>query len=462
MLGFEGKVLADWCSGQWQGGCPKLIKKFCHDSRLVEPGDMFVAIAGERVDGHQYIATAEERGAVGALVRRNYVPAAGVKLPLLYVADPKKAVWSMAVNYRQTLSCRLVAITGSIGKTTVKEMIAAVLSRGGLTGRTKGNWNNDLGLPLSVLTLDGMARFGVFEVGTNHPGELAPLCDLLRPHIGVVTNVESVHLENFNSLAAIADEKATVLRSLPADGIGFVDKDGPFGGYLGKQCRGRVMTVTMQPGIDADFVGQLIGCDGDLLVREKATGAEVKCHLPLPGEHVRRNALLAVAVGRSLGISGADIAAALAAYRAPAMRWQEVALGGVQFINDAYNAHPVSMRAALQTFDRLPCSGRKWLVLGSMRELGPSERDDHLGLGSDVARGSWAGFLAVGDLAQLIALGAEQAGLEKEKIYCCHNTAEAVRLLQANVQAGDTVLLKASRREKLEEILHCWPESFSG
>ena len=203
---LDAKALALWTGGEWVGKPPHApVRGVTIDSRNLKPGQLFVAIRGERVDGHAYVAQALRDGAVAALVQRDLAASCQAAGPLLAVTDPRAALAALAAGYRASLSTAMIALTGSVGKTTVKEMTADILSALAPTARTRGNWNNDLGLPLSLLTLEKEHRFGVFEVGMNHPGELKPLCEMIRPRWGVITTIGPVHIEYFNSVRAIAD-----------------------------------------------------------------------------------------------------------------------------------------------------------------------------------------------------------------------------------------------------------------
>ena len=225
MPAFSAKDLSKWCGGTWRPSEPSAINGVCTDTRSLKPASLYVALRGPRHDGHDFVPQALTLGAAAAVVTDAYAAAHPPSAPLLCVRDTLKALGDIARGYRDALKAKIVAVTGSVGKTTVKEMIADVLARKGATTRSRGNWNNDIGLPLSMLAMEPGEEFGVFELGMNHPGELAPLCDMLRPDWGVVTNVGPVHLEFFDSVEAIGKEKATVLQRLPADGTAVVSRD---------------------------------------------------------------------------------------------------------------------------------------------------------------------------------------------------------------------------------------------
>lgn len=455
MPDFRPDQLAQWCDGQWTVSPPDVFHGIRTDSRAVRRGDLFVALKGPRHDGHDHIGEAFQRGALGALVCAERAAACQAGGPLLVVSDTAKALRNLARGYRDTWNAEIVAVTGSTGKTTVKEMIAAVLSQQGLTAKTLGNFNNDIGLPLSMLEAPPNARYGVFEVGMNHPGELRPLCDLLRPRWGIVTNIGPVHIEFFQSLEDIAREKSDVLRCLPADGIAVLDADSPFFALLRETTRARLLTIALVG--EADYRGEVLDAvQGEFAVREAATGARVVLRVTVPGRHNILNALFAVAVGRAHGAAWEQIDRALTEYKTPAMRWTVVEKAGIRWINDAYNANPMSMRAALETFQNMAVSGRRWLVLGGMRELGAREREEHEALGGLIASGAWDGLVTVGTLGALIGESARAHGMSCRRIYICENHEKAAEVLRAELKAGDAVLLKASRGEALEKVWEQW------
>lgn len=450
---FDAHELARWSAGSWTGPRPGNVSGFCIDSRVVQPGDLFVALPGDKADGHAYLPQAHTRGASAALVRRGTPPCG---LPLLEVEDPRRALRDLAAGYRALLKARFVAVTGSSGKTTVKEMIADVLATQAPTARTKGNWNNDLGLPLSLLAMSRRDVYGVFEVGMNHPGELEPLCELLRPHCSVVTSVGPVHIQSFPDEAGIAHEKAAVLRALAPEGLAVLPADDPWVDVLRSHLRSRLLLTSLK-GQPADY--EATTRPGDrFLVRERATGAQVELAAPLPGDYIVHDALLAVAVGRYFGVSWDGIRAAVAAYRPLSLRWQREEADGVLFIVDAYNANPMSMRAALQAFGQT-AAARRWLVLAGMRELGERAREEHLRLGRALAGGPWAGLVTVGDEGAWIAEGAAPF---LSVVLRCADACEAAERLRERVRPGDAVLLKASRGEKLEQVWTEWKRKGSG
>jgi UDP-N-acetylmuramoyl-tripeptide--D-alanyl-D-alanine ligase len=424
------------------------------DTRTLQAGQLYVAIPGERYDGHEFVEQAFVRGAAAACVASGKTGVMPAGRALLVVDDTKKALAAMAGGYRRTLAMETVAVTGSVGKTTVKEMLADMLATGGPTARTRGNWNNDIGLPLSLLATERDARHGVFELGMNHPGELAPLCRLLRPRTGVVTTVGPVHMEFFRSVEEIAREKASILEELPADGLAVLSRDETFFGLLRSHAPCRVVTTSL--GGPADFTATRMDGPGHRFVVRGPDGGEGSFTIGIPGDFIVRDALYAIAVGRSRGLSWETLSETLRNFQPPGMRWRRETFHGVTFINDAYNANPVSMRAALQAFAGEEARGGKWLVLAGMRELGGREQAEHEELGEAVAQGSWEGLICVGPLARGIADGAARAGMPAARIFHCADQAQAAALLTARVRPGDFVLLKASRGEQVETVLEGW------
>jgi len=442
--------VARWSGGDWTSPPLSPLTGVIHDTHAVWPGVLFAALRGTRVDGHEFIGTAAEKGAAAALVSRSKAAgAARFGLPLLRVDDVERALGQLATGYRKQLGIPVVGVTGSTGKTTVKEMIACLLGSVMPTARTKGNWNNEIGLPLSILAISGETHAAVLELGISHPGEMAPLCVIAQPDWGVITNVGPVHLEFFKSVEAIAREKGELFRRLPPTGTAVVSRDDPHWPLLRDLATCRMVTISTQGHPEADYV---LSPDGSL-VRERSSGESTPLHLTVPGRHNRHNALLAIATARGFGLSWDHIASAFATYVPPPMRWEQVDIDGVTVINDAYNANPVSMAAALQTFGEVESPGRKWLVLGDMLELGAGEVEAHRDIGRSLADGPWAGLIAVGVLGARIAEGAAEAGLPPDCIRTCPDAEAATVLLKDLISRGDAVLLKASRGRRLEVVV---------
>jgi UDP-N-acetylmuramoyl-tripeptide--D-alanyl-D-alanine ligase len=451
MPDFEPNELARWCGGQWT--CPPIrpIRRVWQNSRETRPFDLYIALRGNRLDGHAFIGEAFQAGASAALVSREYAEGASGPHPLLVVDDPVRALQALARGHRDRLPGGRVGVTGSVGKTTIKDLAAAALSVAGPVAKTPGNWNNEIGLPLSLLAMEPEAVFGVFEVGMSRPGELAPLCDLLRPRWAVLARVGPVHIEFFESERKIAEEKAILLDRLPPDGFAVLASDEPWFSVFRERAPCRIVPVAL-----SGPTGYLAVADPRGVQIREPDGTVGVYPLSLPGEAGRANTVRAVALARELGIPREAIAEALSGCTLSSMRWQRMEAGGVLWINDAYNASPVSMEAALRMFRESEAAPRKWLVLGGMRELGRYAGEAHLRIGRLVAEGDWAGLVTCGELARGYADGARAAGLPASRIVETASAAGAAAALMERLAPGDAVLLKGSRSERMEQILNEW------
>jgi len=451
---FDSNLIAQWTKGRWLSAAPPYFCGVSIDSRSLDPGNLFVAIRGVRYDGHVFLQEAFKKGAAAAMVCRERLNG-NESGPLLSVHDTAQALRDMATAYRRLIGLSVIAVTGSVGKTTVKEMVADVLASRLSTARTRGNWNNAIGLPLSLLNVDSSSRVGVFEVGTNHPGELALLCQVLLPDWGLVTTLAPVHLEFFKSMANIMEEKSSLLKSLPSGGTAILRSDDEWYDRLRAVAPRRVITVSMAG--DADYQGISPNTwHGAAEVIEKASGERFCFQMPWPGRHQLGNALYAIAVARLHGLAWEDIRHSLEGYRSQPMRWECQSLNGITVVNDAYNANPVSMTVALRTFAELPVDGRKWLVLAGMLEMGAGETEAHENLGRMVAQGAWAGLIVVGELGSVIASAAVKAGMASDRVFRCRDHIVAAQRLGREAMPGDAVLLKASRGQRLEQVLTLW------
>jgi len=453
---YPEKVAAS-CRGQWYPRMPVIPPRaLCVDSRLATFGSLFFALEGERTDGHDYLAQIADAGACAVI--REDVPVA--KLPIngifLRVASPLKALGDLAAATRLPMSARVVGITGSVGKTCTKELIADQLSVLGKTVRTQGNFNNEIGLPLSLAGLTRDCAYGVFEAGISHPGEMARLRDILKPDIVVITPIGKAHIEHFASVEAIAEEKAILLEQLPRDGFAVLDRDDACFDLLRSHCPAPVVTCSMQRS-PADYTGEEQP-EGRLRVVEMATGESAVLPVPPPGAFMAGNVLQAVAVSRRCGAAWDALVTALGTSRPVGMRWAVEEVCGWTVINDGYNANPVSMHAALKAFAACPASGQRFLALGPMLELGPLEESEHEALGRFVAEGPWAGIVMMSHpsaaAAEAMRRGLLSAGWSKDGLILSKDSAEAAAWLRERMHAKDVLLLKASRSVRIEEVLN--------
>jgi UDP-N-acetylmuramoyl-tripeptide--D-alanyl-D-alanine ligase len=420
------------------------------DSRAVAAGDLFVAVAGERVDGHDFLGAAAGAGAVGALCSR---PQDG--LPCVVVPDPVIALGRLASGVHARLTAgglRTLAITGSSGKTSTKDLLGQVLAAAGPTVSPPGSYNNDIGLPLTVLDADEDTRYLVLEMGSRGPGHIARLCGVARPQVGVVLNVGSAHLGEFGSPEGIARAKGELVEALPEDGTAVLNADDPR--VLGMASRTAARVLTTGTGGDADVRATGVSLDGTARARFTlaAAGEEHPVALQVVGQHQVANALSAAGAALAVGLAPAEIAAALSAAGSRS-RWRmEVArrADGVTVVNDAYNANPESMRAALAALAGL-AGERRIAVLGGMAELGPDAAAEHERLGRDAVAAGVDLIVAVGRDAVGIADGASAAGgrAGEESVHV-PDRAAARELLSGMLRPGDVVLVKASRSYGLE------------
>jgi len=455
---FDAEKFGEWSGGAWESSEPSSICGVSNNTQTIKSGELYVAIRGKSFDGHEFVMDAFEKGAAGAMVDMAAVLDESKVGPLLRVDDTVAALGRIAAGYRIEVDPVVVGITGSVGKSTVKEMLASILSEAMPTARTLGNFNNEIGLPLSLLAMDADAKAGVFEVGMNHPGEIGALCRMLQPQWGVVTSIGPVHIEFFDSIEDIAREKGALLRALPSDGHAVLCCDDPYFDLLRGSVDCSLHTVSLVG--NADYVVSYEPSRAELVVSERSSSEEADFSWRWPGRHNALNAGYAIAVARGMGLSWNDIGWGLDRYRPLAMRWDVEVVHGIQIINDAYNANPLSMHAALQAFEETVVAGSKWLVLGAMMELGHCSDDEHFELGEYVATGKWAGVIVLADYGKTIALGMAGKEFDAGKIWCCETNADAVVVLCQELKSGDGVLLKASRSVALENVAEGFKNSY--
>jgi UDP-N-acetylmuramoyl-tripeptide--D-alanyl-D-alanine ligase len=424
------------------------------DSRTLAPGDLFVAVPGERVDGHDFLGAAAAAGAAAALTTRP-----DDALPCVVVDDPVAALGRLAAAVHTRLAARgqglrTLGITGSSGKTSTKDLLGQVLAAAGPTVSPPGSYNNDIGLPLTVLEADEATRFLVLEMGSRGPGHIARLCGVARPQVGVVLNVGSAHLGEFGSPEGIAQAKGELVEALPDDGTAVLNADDPRVLAMASRTRARVLTTGR--GADVDVRADDVALDdgGRPAFTLLAAGERHPVRLQVVGEHQVANALSAAGAALAVGLTPAAVAAALSA-AVPRSRWRmEVTRrpDGVTVVNDAYNANPESMRAALAALAGLP-GRRRVAVLGAMAELGAGAAAEHERLGRDAVAAGVDLVVAVGPDAVGIAAGASAAGArEDDGAVHVPDRAAARELLTEVLVPGDVVLVKASRSYGLEVL----------
>jgi len=424
------------------------------DSRTVKPGELFFAVKGERLDGHDFVHQALERGAVSAVVRKDQLARYSVKTCLLAVDDTLLALQTLATAVRRLWGKPVVGVTGSAGKTTTKEAIAHVLGSRFRVLKSEGNFNNHFGLPLMLLKLEPEHEVAVIEMGMSHAGEIAALAKIAQPEIGVVTVVAPVHLEYFESLAAIARAKYELIESLPPGGTAVLNADDEYVSQFGRDFKGKVVLYGTHASatLRAENI-QSHGAEGTTFEVE-VKGVREHVALPLVGTHNVSNALaaLAVALDRSINLSNA--VAALATLKAADKRGQVVQVGNISVINDCYNSNPKALQAMVDALASMPAK-RRIVVAGEMLELGPAGPEMHSAAGRHIAAARIDVLLGVRGLAQHMADAAKAAGTRAEFVA---TSEEAGAWLARETRDGDVVLLKASRGVKLEKALEKWKE----
>jgi UDP-N-acetylmuramoyl-tripeptide--D-alanyl-D-alanine ligase len=418
------------------------------DTRTLSPGDLFFAVRGERLDGHAFVDGAFERGAAAAVVERGTGPFAA-EGPILLVEDTVTALQDLSAWYRHRFEPSLVAVTGSNGKTTTKDMIAGALSTRMSTHKTQGNLNNHIGVPL---TLFGLARdhaAAVVEMGMNHEGEIARLAELADPGIGVITNVSPAHLETMRDLDAVARAKGELLDALPADGAAVLNADDAR--VMAQRSRTRAKVVTFGLSDRADVRAARVEEHTGGTSLELAGG--VMIDVPLPGRHNVMNALAAIAVSQVLGVDAEDAARGIASFSPSAMRMAVTRIGGRTILNDAYNANPGSLAAALETLMGVAAGRPTAAVLGDMLELGSESRTAHREAGERAAALGIDYLFLFGTEVAALAEGAEANGIARERVRTYETKAALKEELEALLPTNAVVLVKGSRGMRMEEVV---------
>lgn len=438
-------------SGELRGLAPtQPIQRVCTDSRAIRPGDLFVCLRGPNFDGHRFAATAVAAGAAAVLGEDGSLDP-NLDCPQIVVRDARAALGRLAAAHRRRFSIPVIAVAGSNGKTTTKELVAAVLRRRFATVASEASFNNDIGVPLTLLELDARHQAAVIEVGTNHPGELAALLRIAEPTHGVLTRLGREHLEFFGNLDGVIQEEGTLADALPADGALILTGDSPGAERVRRRARARVTRVGWAPENDWVALSASVGDEGtDFAVRAPTAEFGGDYRLRLLGRHQVENALLALALGAELGLTRLEVEAGLRDCPAPKRRLQLATAGGVRVLDDSYNANADSMLAALATLRDLNCDGRRIAVLGDMAELGPHAAVAHVEVGRAASRLGVDCLYAVGEHAAELQAGAQAAGLLAVQAF--GEVAEAADALLAEVRPGDLVLVKASRRARLDVV----------
>ena len=423
--------MAKWTAGKWKKiTTSENILGVSQDSRKILPGMLYIALEGKNYNGHNFITEAFQKGAIAAVVSNSY---RGKESDLLLVKEPLKALQQIAYEYRKLWNGRLVGVTGSVGKTTVKDLCSVIL--GDKTHKSLGNYNNHIGVPLSLLSINNRHNYSIIEIGMSKPGEIKKLSTMASPEIGIITDLGLAHREYFETMEQIVDEKAELLRVLPKNGLAILMKNEKWYNELIKQTDAEIVDI----GIDIDAKIQGSYQNGILNVE----GYDY--YLPKPGFHMAKNLLRAVTLGLVLGKNHTEMIEGLRSYVSAPMRWDEKIINGVNWINDAYNANPSSMKASLMTLKE-NYSESRYAVIGEMFELGDIAEIEHVKLADYIDQLELDGWIVLGSYGELMVKG--RSGIYVESIE------QAVDQLNKWIVSGDSILIKGSRGAAMERILN--------
>ncbi len=437
-------------AGALVGGEPETaVTSVSTDSRTLAPGALFVALRGENHDGHQYVPAAQERGAAALLVEQTL----HTDTPHIVVLDTLRAYGDLARYYRDTFPIPVIAVTGSVGKTTVKEMIAQTLSQTYTVQKSAVNFNNEIGVPQTIFGLEERHTALVLEMGMRGTGQIFRLAEIGGPTIGVITNIGLSHVELLGSREAIADAKGELLDALHPQGVAVLPGGDEFTPRLRRRFAGEILTCAVEATGDI-VAAEAAQQDNGWRFTVSSPWGRAEMFLPSPGRFNIENALFAVAVAGRLGVPLEAIADALKTWTPPALRMEIVTTpGGVTVLADAYNASPTSMIGALETLRDMPVTGRRIAVLGEMRELGDFAEEGHASVGRAAARADLDRLVLVGPLTRALGDAALAAGWAGEKTLVLESSAAAADVLPSLIAPGDAVLVKGSRALAMEQIV---------
>lgn len=444
--------IADWIQADGQNLEEAFATGVSIDSRTVSAGDLFIPFRGEQVNGHNYVEQAIKQGAVASLWMKDE-PNPPVNLPLIFVEDPELALQEMARVYRGMLQCKVVGITGSNGKTSTKDLIASVLSPYFNVRKTEGNYNNELGLPLTILSLEEDTEFAILEMGMSGFGEISFLSKLAQPHFAVITNIGEAHMQDLGSRAGIAKAKFEIIDGLQEGGKLFYDGDEPL-------LQGLVNQLTAVQAVSFGYEKEALLSLGKIESGDEGSRFTVKGLLdgeftiPVYGAHQVKNALAAILIANEAAINGNDIRESLRQASLTDMRMQPVRVdNGALFINDAYNAAPTSMRAALAFMEDTGLRNEKWVVLADMLELGDEEQVYHESLADELDAMKLEGILLYGPRMKWLHDKLQNGGMETRLLWSEKDYTPIVNALREYTSIDSIVLLKGSRGMALENIL---------
>ncbi|MDI2019760.1 UDP-N-acetylmuramoyl-tripeptide--D-alanyl-D-alanine ligase [Paenarthrobacter nicotinovorans] len=467
MIAFTAAEIADITRGRLTGDPGIVPSSVVTDSREATPGSLYVAKLGEHADGHDFVEPAFERGAILALAEREVADAKGNLYPTIVVDDAVLAMGSLAAEVVRRIRAEreqrgeqftLVGITGSSGKTTTKDLMAGILSQAGPTVAPQGSYNGEVGVPLTVFAADTGTRFLVIEMGATGVGHIKYLADMVKPDIGAVLMVGSAHAGEFGGVENIARTKGELVEALGEQGIAVINLDDARVAAMRARTKAKVVGFTAEPGTSGEIEARNVVLDAegypafDLVLPDG--GPSVHVHSRLIGAHHVTNLLAAAAAAFAAGIPAPDIASSLSSQPA-ASRWRMERTerrDGVTLINDAFNANPESMRAALRTLAHLGQGRRTWAVLGAMLELGEESIHEHTAVGAEVVRLNISRLLVVGHGAWEVIASAVAGGHREDQCWFVETTEEAYSILQKELSPGDLVLFKSSKQAGLRHL----------
>lgn len=448
------REIIDITGGEYSGEDDVSFRKISINSREISPGDMFIALKGDKFDGHDFLQEAYSKGAAGFMVKAGAaIPSRLLAKTVIQVPDTIKAMSRIAAYFRRKTSAPVICITGTNGKTTVKDLLAHILSFSKKVLKCRKSYNNVIGLSLTLFRLEQDHEAVVLEAGTNHPGEMRELVRIAAPERVVITNVGDGHLEAFTDKYGVLKEKVTILEGLKEGGKAYVNGDDPL---LVDELYGKKNVI---------FFGKSSGCGVKIaspVSTDKGYDVSVGGYIysvPIKGRHNIYNAASAIAVALDMGLSPGEVARSLSGFKLPSMRLERHELDSVTFINDAYNANPTSFNSALDALDEEKGSSLRIVVAGQMLELGPRSGEFHRELGKNIAGRGIDYLVAMGDFADDVVKGASTGGMDGERIFVAATHTDAASFLTKIPGKSKIILLKGSRNSKMEEVLKCFTTS---
>ncbi len=443
------KQIADWCGGKVSARFEHLrVSRMQSDSRKVRSGDLFVALKGAKADGHDFAETAINHGAVAALVSRPI----SEKLPSIEVEDTLRAYGDIAAGYRKLTGVKVVGITGSVGKTTTKEMTASILEAVYHTAKTEGNHNNNLGLPMTIMDMPENTEVAVLEMGMNHSGEMEYLSDIARPDLAIITNIGTMHIEHLGTREGILQAKLEIMRGMPDDGAGVFNGDEPLLWNIRAIGKHKKYYYGIENHACDVTATDIVELDDGVRFVVHGFGQQFELFVPMLGRHAVYNAIAATTVGLLLGVKPEQIQARFSSFHNTGMRQKIYVKNGVTIIEDCYNAGPESTEAALDVLAGIKTDGRRIAVLGDMLELGNRSAAEHYRIGR-LAVGKADLLLTYGEHSVRTLTGAITGGMNPKNTDHFDTHEDMAHMLKMRVSEGDVVLFKGSRGMRMEKVL---------